>query len=95
MDLNAPPSAGTRRGYLAQFLWRNLFRVRLENGVAIVAVMADELIPSIDPNVPLSRYHPLLVDVEMREWPQTPKIVDMVRVGFCGSPPCKFWEEDV
>lgn len=64
-----------REGFLMGFIHRNLFRVKLYNGVEIVALMPDELLPSFDPNVQLTKYNRPYVDVEIREPPQLPKII--------------------
>jgi hypothetical protein len=92
-DADTPTTPTTREGTLVEFLRRNLFRVKLSNGVAIVAVMPDELLPSFDPNVQLTKYNYPLVDIEMREPPQMPKIVAIKGSGgWCGPIPRKFWE---
>ena len=66
------------------FLRRDLFRVKLENGITIEAVMPEELFPVYDPSVRLTRVNRPYVDVEMREPPALPKIVAARRSGFCG-----------
>jgi hypothetical protein len=93
MDTQNPVGPKIRVGQLVEFLRRNLFRVKLSNGVDIVAVMPDELLPSFDPNVQLTRYNYPYVDVEIGELPQSPKIVAIRRSsGWCGAIHTKFWE---
>jgi hypothetical protein len=85
-----------REGRITQFIRRNLFRVKLENGVNIDAVMADEVLPKFDPNLQLNFYNWPHVEVEMREPPALPKIISLRRSGgWCGFTPHKFWQEDV
>ena len=93
MDTDNPVSPKIRKGRLVEFVHRNLFRVKLTDGVEIVAVMRDKLLPSFDPNVQLTRYNYPYVDVEIRESPQSPKIVGIRSSGgWCGQVLTKFWE---
>ena len=93
MDAETEFTPTIREGALVEFLTRNLFRVKLCNGVAIVAVMPDELLPSFDSNVQLTKYNYPRVTVEMREAPQMAKITAVLGSGgWCGPIPRKFWE---
>ena len=62
-----------RRGQILAFLYRNLFSVRLNDGITITAVMPEELFPIYNPNVPLNRINRPSVDVEMRDPPALPR----------------------
>jgi hypothetical protein len=73
-----------RRGRLMEFLRQDLFTVELDDGIAITAVMPEEFFPIYDPNVPLTRFNWLSVEVEMREPPAIPKIVSARKISFCG-----------
>ena len=86
-----------RTGRLMQFLHRNLFRVQLSNGVSVVAVMSDELLPSFDVNVQLTKYNRPPVDVDLRESPQLPKIIAIAihPDAWCGPILRKFWKYEV
>ena len=84
-----------REGRLMEFLHRNLFRVKLYNGVEIVAMMPDELLPSFDPNIQLTKYNRPYVDVEIREAPQTSKILAIRPTCWCGPIDRKFWEYEI
>jgi len=95
MDAETSAKSKLREGKLVEFLHRNLFRVKLShgNGASIVAVMPDELIPSFDPNVQLTRYNYPIVIVELRDPPQLPKIVDLQGPGgWSGEIPKRFFE---
>jgi hypothetical protein len=71
-----PPTGPLRHGRLAEFFRRDLFSVKLDNGVTITAVMREELFPIYDPNVSLTLgTNWISVDVEMREPPAMPRIV--------------------
>jgi hypothetical protein len=95
MNAETPATPSTRKGTLVECLNRNLFRVKLSNGVAIVAFMPDELLQSFDPNVQLTKYNYPRVVVEMREAPQMPKILEVRRPGgWCGPIPRRFWEHE-
>lgn len=75
-----------RRGEIKEFLHRNIFRVKLYNGVLIDAVMPNELLPAFDINVPITRWHFQYVDVELRDPPQLAKIISIERpTGLCGA----------
>jgi hypothetical protein len=73
-----------RTGHLMAFLRRDLFTVELDDGIAITAVMPEELFSIYDPNVRLTRVNRPSVDVEMREPPALPKIISARRSSFCG-----------
>jgi hypothetical protein len=93
MDADTPIAPTTREGALVEFLHHNLFRIKLSNGVSIVAVMPDELLQSFDSNLQLTKYNYPRVDIEMREPPQMPRIVAIKSSGgWCGPIPRKFWE---
>jgi hypothetical protein len=79
-DLAAP----IRSGQLMAFLRRDLFLVRLDDGITITAVMPEELFSIYDPNERLTRVNRPYVEVEMREPPALPKIVLARRSSFCG-----------
>ncbi len=76
LKAKAAPVGPVRHGRLTEFLRRDLFSVKLDNGVTITAVMPEELFPIYDPNVSLS-FGPawISVEVEMREPPALPRIV--------------------
>ena len=76
MKANDPPVGPVRHGRLTEFLRRDLFSVKLDNGVRITAVMPEELFPIYNPNESLS-YGPawISVEVEIREAPALPRIV--------------------
>jgi hypothetical protein len=88
------PSLKVREGVLMGFVHRNIFRVRLYNGVEIVATMPDELLSSFDPNVQLTKYNRPYVDVEIHEFPLMSKIIAVRRSGMCGMELPKFFEYD-
>jgi hypothetical protein len=92
MSNDVPAASTARTGQLVEFLRQNLFRVKLSNGVPIIAVMPDELLPSFDPNMQLSKYNYPHVVVDMREPPQLPKIIEIHRSSWCGLIPRKFYE---
>ena len=95
MDADTPFIPTSRDGTLVEFLRGNLFRIKLSNGVSIVAVMPDDLLPSFDPNVQLTKYNYPCVTVEMREPPQLPKITAVRGSGgWCGPILRKFWEQE-
>ena len=81
---NAELAGRVRGGRLMAFLHRNLFRVQLDDGVSIVAVMPDELLPIYNPNVRLTIVNRPSVEVDMREPPALPKIVAARPSSFCG-----------
>jgi hypothetical protein len=65
-----------RHGRLTELLRRDLFSVKLDNGVTITAVMPEELFPIYDPNASLTRgANWISVEVEIREPPALPRIV--------------------
>jgi hypothetical protein len=71
-----PPTGPLRHGRLTEFLRRDLFSVKLDNGVTITAVMPEELFPIYDPNLSLSvGANWISVEVEIRDAPAIPRIV--------------------
>jgi len=82
LKANAAPVGPVRHGRLTEFLRRDLFSVKLDNGVTITAVMPEELFSIYNPNVSLG-FGPawISVEVEMREPPALPRIVTA-----CNSP---------
>jgi hypothetical protein len=76
LKAKAPPVGPVRHGRLTEFLRRDLFSVKLDNGVTITAVMPEELFPIYNPNVSLN-YGPawISVELEMRDPPALPRIV--------------------
>jgi hypothetical protein len=61
---------------LTEFLRRDLFSVKLDNGVTITAVMPEELFPIYNPNASLTLgANWISVEVEIREAPAIPRIV--------------------
>jgi hypothetical protein len=82
LKAKAPSVGPVRHGRLTEFLRRDLFSVKLDNGVTITAVMPEELFPIYDPNVSLS-FGPawIFVEVDMREPPALPRIITA-----CNSP---------
>ncbi len=81
---NAVMGGRLRSGRLVAFLRRDLFRVQLDDGVEVVAVMPEELFPIYNPNVRLTVVNRPSVEVEMREPPALPKIVRAWPSSFCG-----------
>jgi hypothetical protein len=80
-----PPTGPLRHGRLTEFLRRDLFTVKLDNGVRITAVMPEELFPIYDPNVSLTTgANWVSVEVEMREAPTIPRIVTAFRCPLIG-----------
>ena len=75
MRTDKQPNTRIRSGRLKEFLRRDMFDVELDDGITITAVMPEEFFPIYNPNVPLSRYHWITVDVDMRDPPALPKIV--------------------
>jgi hypothetical protein len=73
-----------RSGRLVGFLRRDLFTVQLDDGLTITAVMPEERFPIYDPNVRLTRVNYPSVQVEMREPPALPRIIQAGKPGFCG-----------
>jgi hypothetical protein len=73
-----------RYGYLIAFVHQKRFRVKLENGITIEAVMSNELMSQFDPNLQLTVANRPYVQVEMREPPALPKIVFMRSSPLCG-----------
>ena len=67
-----------------EFLRRDLFTVRLDDGIKITAVMPEELFHVYDPNVKLTKVNRPNVDVEMRDPPALPIIIAARGSGFCG-----------
>jgi hypothetical protein len=78
------PDTRIRTGTLMRFLRRDLFEIELDDGISIIAVMPEELFHCYDPNVRLTRVNRPRVDVDMREPPQMPKILEVRKSGFCG-----------
>jgi hypothetical protein len=76
MKAKKPPVRPVRHGRLTEFLRRDLFSVKLDNGVTITAVMPEELFPIYNPDVSLN-FGPawVSVEVEIREPPALPRIV--------------------
>ena len=71
-----PPTGPLRHGRLTEFVRRDLFSVKLDNGVTITAVMPVELFPVYDPNAsPSLGANWISVEVEIREPPAIPRIV--------------------
>ena len=84
MNPDGPPTGRIRNGTLMEFLRRDLFTVRLDDGIKITAVMPEELFHVYDPNVRLTKVNRLNVDVEMRDPPALPIIIAARSSGFCG-----------
>jgi hypothetical protein len=84
VDPNEQPGGRIRSGQLMGFLRRDLFSVKLDDGITITAVMPEELFAVYDPNEPLNRINRPHVEVEMREPPALPKIIAAWRSSFCG-----------
>ena len=85
MKSKTAPVGPVRHGRLTEFLRRDLFSVKLENGVTITAVMPEELFPIYNPNVSLG-FGPawISVEVEMREPPALPRIVTAYNTPLIG-----------
>jgi hypothetical protein len=79
---NADLAGRIRSGSLMRFLRRDLFEVRLDDGIVITAVMPEEF--WYDPNVHYTRVNRPSVEVEMREPPALPKIIRVRSSSFCG-----------
>ena|ERR1700722_12285149 len=73
-----------RSGQIMAFLWRDLFTVQLDDGITITAVVPEEFFPVFDINVPLTRINRPSVEIEMREPPAWPRIVQVSKSSFCG-----------
>jgi len=58
LKAKAAPVGPVRHGRLTEFLRRDLFSVKLDNGVTITAVMPEELSSIYDPNVSLGSDRP-------------------------------------
>lgn len=76
LNAKAPAIGPVRRGRLTEFLRRDLFHVKLDNGVTITAVMPKELFAIYHPSVSLN-FGPgwISVEVEIREAPALARIV--------------------
>jgi hypothetical protein len=85
LKAKAAPVGPVRHGRLTEFLRRDLFSVKLDNGVTITAVMPEELFSIYDPNVSLG-FGPtwISVEVEMREPPALPRIAAVYKSPLIG-----------
>jgi hypothetical protein len=82
---NAELAGRIRSGSLMRFLHRDLFEVELDDGMTITAVMPEKFFSWYNPNVPYTKVNRPSVQVEMREPPALPKIIDIGSSGFCGA----------
>jgi len=85
MSHDNEPTTRIREGTLMAFLNRDYFRVRLDDGQKIVAVMPEELFSVYDPNVRLTYANRHSVTIEMREPPAMPKIIRAHQSYMCGA----------
>lgn len=83
-DPNEELAGRIRHGRLVEFLHRDVFAVRLNDGVTISAVMPEELFSVYHAATPLNRVTYPEVTVEMRDPPALPKIIEASRSSFCG-----------
>jgi hypothetical protein len=87
MSTDNQPATRIRCGRLTEFLRRNYFRVELDDGQEIIAVMPEALFHVYNPNVPLRRFSASQVHVKvlMRRPPKMPVIVQAHRAALLGA----------